>query len=806
MRDLTFLDGRDISIVPVFRALPAHAAHDSRWWALANSALEPSRTAPARAVPRALAFTGLSLAWGASMDERAFVSLPPPLPLPLMMSPEREAHRSWSSLPTEHASVFHRILSFVGFRGLSGERSVASACSAGRVSRTWWLAYVDAVRNEHAAVMPGRWTYLDSALARARTVAVVDVSSTLGLLRSLGASARPRRVVALSSLLWLLDNAAPLALSDDAGARVGRTAELSDANTRTRSAAVRLNISLEKLQAAVMAARDVDGSAPWVIDVGIAGVDGLVNDCATVAWTFASNNAPSAAVRDAHASPTTPSLRAAVAVAGAAAARLLICCFVALADCHARDLAHAYFFCDAPAADAIADATRFGVGIDVDFVKLVAGSSATVLGSMQGRTPLSVLTTARPRSSSVASLRQATLEAWARPVSSTQETSELCVIGDGDVALPAAGLARTAACSGCTPSGPIVMPTRADVTAAEQLLLSLSGVDEPSLKVSWLEAAFIRAAVRANAPHTGTGRVHARAFAETVTGRVSLVSPPLQSFPPSVRAAVVAGPGMSFVAGDFRALEVRLLAHFSADTALCAAIADGADDVFSSLAAAWGGGIARDAVKRIVYGIIYGRSAGSIAETLGGRSRHELGADEAAHLVESFHLRFPGVRRFLGRALWRARNAGGVVRSVARRARALPDLMSTDTKLRATAERKAINTICQASAADVFKRALARVYARCLETSSLDGGGSGDGGGVTARHVVSGLAACTPPHTRIVLHIHDEIIVETPTALVTATARWLREEMMAAFADFELTVPAAVRISAGRTWAALEEL
>jgi DNA polymerase-1 len=269
------------------------------------------------------------------------------------------------------------------------------------------------------------------------------------------------------------------------------------------------------------------------------------------------------------------------------------------------------------------------------------------------------------------------------------------------------------------------------------------------------------------------GRLHTT-FHQTVaaTGRLSSADPNLQNIPirleegRRVRAAFVAAPGMRLVAADYSQIELRVLAHLSGDPALRAAFAGGRDIHSETAAAVFGVGAEqvtsemRRRAKAVNFGIVYGISAFGLARDLG------IAVDEAQAFIDAYFERYPGVRRFLDDTVNEARARGYTLTPDGRR-RYLPDLSSPRRPLRAFAERAAMNSPIQGTAADIIKRAM-----------------------------VAARAAGLPG--RLLLQVHDELIFETPEADVAALALKARDVLERAM---DLSVPLCVDVKVGQSWA-----
>ncbi|MFN8544022.1 MAG: DNA polymerase I [Candidatus Binatia bacterium] len=269
-----------------------------------------------------------------------------------------------------------------------------------------------------------------------------------------------------------------------------------------------------------------------------------------------------------------------------------------------------------------------------------------------------------------------------------------------------------------------------------------------------------------------TGRVHT-SFNQTVaaTGRLSSSDPNLQNIPirteegRRIRAAFVAAPGCRLVSADYSQIELRVLAHLSEDPALIDAFCRDEDihartaaDVFGQLPAAEG----RRLAKVINYGILYGMGPARAARELG------VPQAQAEEYIRGYFARFAGVRAFLDRTIAEARERGYVTTVLGRR-RYLPELAARDHAVRQFAERAATNTPIQGSAADLIKLAMLEVRRR-----------------------LAGARA------RMLLQVHDELVLEAPDGEVEAAAVAVREAMEGVW---PLRVPLRVDVRSGSNWA-----
>jgi DNA polymerase-1 len=274
-----------------------------------------------------------------------------------------------------------------------------------------------------------------------------------------------------------------------------------------------------------------------------------------------------------------------------------------------------------------------------------------------------------------------------------------------------------------------------------------------------------------------TGRIHTSYNqAVTATGRLSSSDPNLQNIPVrtelgrEIRRAFVAEPGALLLSADYSQIELRILAHASGDPTLADAFARG-DDIHARTAAEVFGvplsevtPAMRTRAKAINFGILYGMGAFRLARELSIPQR------EAQAYIDSYFARLPGIKAYLDGALETARQ-NGFVRTHLGRRRFLPDLASKNRVLRAAAERIAINTPIQGSAADLIKVAMVEIQ-KTLEAR--------------------GLAA------RMILQVHDELVFEVPEAEMSDLLSLVREKMESVAV---LRVPLKVDLRVGRNWA-----
>jgi DNA polymerase-1 len=272
------------------------------------------------------------------------------------------------------------------------------------------------------------------------------------------------------------------------------------------------------------------------------------------------------------------------------------------------------------------------------------------------------------------------------------------------------------------------------------------------------------------------GRLHTH-FNQTVasTGRLSTSNPNLQAIPirtelgREIRSAFVAESGHRLVSADYSQVELRILAHVSGEPRLREAFSRG-DDIHAATAAEVLGKEQaaltkdeRNIAKMVNFGIIYGISAFGLSENL------EIPREEAQEYIDTYLARFPFVQDFIDRTIEQAKEDGYVTTLLGRR-RPVPEIRASNRQTRSLGERLAVNSVMQGTAADVIKVAMVRIHNRLRD----EGRGS-----------------------RLVLQVHDELLVEAPDAEVSLVKELVREEMCGAY---PLDPPLAVDVGAGDDW------
>ena len=273
-----------------------------------------------------------------------------------------------------------------------------------------------------------------------------------------------------------------------------------------------------------------------------------------------------------------------------------------------------------------------------------------------------------------------------------------------------------------------------------------------------------------------TGRIHTSYHqAVAATGRLSSSDPNLQNIPirtpegRRIRQAFVAPPGYRLVAADYSQIELRIMAHLSGAATLLAAFAEDRDVHQATAAEVFGIPLEavtadqRRSAKAINFGLIYGMSAFGLARQLG------IGRGEAQRYVDLYFERYPGVKRYMDETKLKAREAGFVETLFGRRLY-LPEIQSRNQALRQYAERSAINAPMQGTAADIIKRAMIDVDSWLR---------------------ASGAAA------RLIMQVHDELVLEVADTAIESTVGQLRQRMAQAA---DLAVPLKVDVGVGLNW------
>jgi DNA polymerase I len=272
------------------------------------------------------------------------------------------------------------------------------------------------------------------------------------------------------------------------------------------------------------------------------------------------------------------------------------------------------------------------------------------------------------------------------------------------------------------------------------------------------------------------GRLHTH-FNQTVasTGRLSTSNPNLQAIPirtelgKEIRSAFIAEPGCRLLSADYSQIELRILAQVSGEPKLREAFARG-DDIHTATAAEVLGkdpasltSADRSTAKMINFGIVYGISAYGLSENL------EIPREQAQELIDAYLARFPLVQDFIERTIEQAKRDGYVTSLLGRR-RPVQEIRASNRQTRSLGERLAVNFVMQGSNADIIKVAMINIHRRLRE---------------------EGRSA------RLVLQVHDELLLEVPDAEIGPVKELVREEMARAY---PLDPPLAVDVGVGDDW------
>jgi DNA polymerase I len=320
-------------------------------------------------------------------------------------------------------------------------------------------------------------------------------------------------------------------------------------------------------------------------------------------------------------------------------------------------------------------------------------------------------------------------------------------------------------------------------TAADILEEMANQHELPAKIIEYREIAKLKSTYVDSLPkliHSETGRLHT-SFSQTgtATGRLSSSDPNLQNIPirselgREIRAAFVAEKGKILLSADYSQIELRIMAHFSNDPVLIEAFRNGEDIHARTAQEVFGVGPMaqtaehRRAAKAINFGIIYGLSAFGLAKQLGIEQR------EAAQFINAYFTRYRGVKQYLDNVLVETRKTA-IAKTLFGRIRPISEINSPQMQLRNFAERTALNSPLQGTAADLIKMAMISIDARLKKEK---------------------LAA------RMILQVHDELLFEAPRKEKDALATLVTEEMEGVY---ELAVPLVVEVGTGPNWRDLD--
>ncbi|MFH1578333.1 MAG: DNA polymerase I [Candidatus Omnitrophota bacterium] len=280
-----------------------------------------------------------------------------------------------------------------------------------------------------------------------------------------------------------------------------------------------------------------------------------------------------------------------------------------------------------------------------------------------------------------------------------------------------------------------------------------------------------------------TLRIHA-SFNQTgtQTGRLSSANPNLQNLPArgeigrQIRKAIVVPcPGYYLLSFDYSQIELRILAHLSGDSQLIEAFVNNQDIHVATASLIYGldqkdiDDQMREVAKRINFGIVYGLSSFGLSRDLG------ISQEAAASFIDAYFLRYSKVKDYIQDQIKKAKNDGYVVTILGRR-RYIPEINSKNAGIRQFAERQAINTPVQGSAADLIKKAMIDIHCR-LSDSGLE--------------------------SKLILQIHDELVFQTPESESDKLVELVRQKMEGCFT---FKVPLRVVVKKGKNWLEMQEV
>ncbi|MBX8589705.1 DNA polymerase I [Pseudomonas cichorii] len=318
-------------------------------------------------------------------------------------------------------------------------------------------------------------------------------------------------------------------------------------------------------------------------------------------------------------------------------------------------------------------------------------------------------------------------------------------------------------------------------STSEDVLVKLSeqGHELPTLLLQYRSISKLKSTYTDSLPgqiNPRTGRVHTSYNqAGAATGRFSSSEPNLQNIPVRtaegrrIRQAFIAQPGYKLLAADYSQIELRIMAHLASDEGLLDAFRNGLDVHRATAAEVFGVELdevtsdQRRSAKAINFGLIYGMGASGLARQIG------VDGKQAKAYIERYFARYPGVREYMERTREKAKEQGYVETFFGRRLY-LPDINSDNGMKRAGAERTAINAPMQGTAADIIKKAMVAVN-NWLEESRLD--------------------------ARVILQVHDELVLEVREDLVEQISEQIRPHMSGAA---QLAVPLLVEVGVGNNW------
>jgi DNA polymerase-1 len=318
------------------------------------------------------------------------------------------------------------------------------------------------------------------------------------------------------------------------------------------------------------------------------------------------------------------------------------------------------------------------------------------------------------------------------------------------------------------------------ISTAQDVLEALAGEHEvPRLVLDYRQLSKLKSTYVDALPvlcRAGTSRLHT-SFNQvgTATGRLSSNNPNLQNIPirtelgREIRAAFIAEPGNVLLKADYSQIELRLMAHFSEDALLMEAFLSGGDVHKATASVLFGVAVdevskeQRAAAKTVNFATIYGQREFSLAQQLG------IDTKQAKQFIADYFAKYAGVRQFIDRTIEEARREGRV-KTLFGRVRPIPDILGKNFNLRSFAERTAVNTPLQGTAADLIKLAMIAID-RELRQRNL--------------------------RSRMLLQVHDELVFEAPADEVEVLRELVKREMEQVH---RLRVPLVVDIGVGLNW------
>lgn len=334
---------------------------------------------------------------------------------------------------------------------------------------------------------------------------------------------------------------------------------------------------------------------------------------------------------------------------------------------------------------------------------------------------------------------------------------------------------------------PVVKKTKTGASTDVEVLLELAEVHPlPKLILKFRELSKLKSTYVDALPELvdpATGRVHP-SYNQTVTatGRLSCSDPNVQNIPVRTeegrkirRAFVASGASQTLISADYSQIELRVLAHLSGDKNLIRAFNEGADIHRFTASLIFGVDMdkvepqMRDSAKTVNFGVLYGMGAFSLAKSL------DITMEAARDFIKSYFERYPSVKGYLDGTIERCKK-DGYVETYFKRRRYIPEIQSRDPRMKAFAERTAINAPIQGTASDIIKIAMDRIAPELAE------------------HYKS---------ARLILQVHDELVFEVSEKDAARLAKMVRERMSEA-ARFD--VPLEVSVKTGPNWLDMEKL